>query len=146
MNQIQNPAGLRVLESLIQLVRNSDEIEKVLTEIHRARDEANKQIAVVGSIEDAKRFRAEADAALQQAETVLTDAKRDGEVLLHEAADKSRAVRQAQQRADAARAAFEEKLADLESRESRITAREQELQSDMDSARKIKENFADLFN
>ncbi len=48
MEQIVNPAGLRVLESLVALIRDVDAVENILVEMHKARDEANKRIAVAG--------------------------------------------------------------------------------------------------
>ncbi|KKL71548.1 hypothetical protein LCGC14_2093780 [marine sediment metagenome] len=35
MEQIANPAGLRVLSSLVDLIRNSKEVEKIIDEFAR---------------------------------------------------------------------------------------------------------------
>ena len=66
MEQIANPAGLRVLEALVDLIKNASSVDKILTEIHKARDEANKRIAIVGDISDIERLRNEAAARVRK--------------------------------------------------------------------------------
>jgi hypothetical protein len=43
MEQIKNPAGLQVLGSLVEVIRNVDQVEKVLAEIDAKREEPNKR-------------------------------------------------------------------------------------------------------
>ena len=145
MNQIQNPAGLRVLESLVGLINNADEVDKILASIRKARDEANEKIAVVGKIKDVDRLRGQAAEALEKATSTLSDAEAKADGILKKAGDAAVIAQEKQLRADGVTAAYEKKMAALESRETRVTAREEGLQTDLDQARTIKEAFSGLF-
>ncbi len=145
MDTLQNPSGLRLLESLIKLLRNSDEIEKVIATIHKARDEANEKIAVVGKIADIERFRNEAVALLEEATSTLSNAEQKAKVILQEAGARADAEQEAQGRADTLIAAYQTKLKALEKREAKITAREQAVRDDLAQARTLKDNFDALF-
>ncbi len=141
MDTLPNPTGLRFLESLIKLLRNPDEIEKVLATIHKARDEANEKIAVVGKIADIERFRNEAVALLEEATSTLSNAEQKANVILQEAGARADAEQEAQGRADTLIAAYQTKLKALEKREDKVTAREQEIRDDLAQARTVRDNF-----
>ena len=137
MEQIANPAGLRVLESLIHLVENKKEIKKVLAEINEARDDANEKIAVVGKIRDIERIRNQAVSELHEASDTLAKAKREAETLLKKAGVKATSQKEKQRRAAEILSAQEARDQTLAARESSVTAREQELQAHMDQAKSL---------
>ena len=146
MDTLQNPTGLRFLESLIKLLRNPDELKNIIATIHKARDEANEKIAVVGKIADIERFRNEAVALLEEATSTLSNAEQKANVILQEAGARADAEQEAQGRADTLIAAYQTKLKALEKREAKSTAREQGVRDDLAQARTLKDNFAALFN
>ena len=146
MDTLQNPTGLRLLESLIKLLRNSDELEKIIATIHKARDEANEKIAVVGKIADIERFRNEAVALLEEATSTLSSAEQKAKVILQEAGARAHAEQAAQGRADTLIATYKTQLEALESREAKVAEREQEIRDDLGQARTLKDNFDALFN
>ena len=137
MEQITNPAGLRVLGSLIQLVENKAEIKKVLAELNQARDEANKKIAVVGTIREIDSLKSEAETLLAEADNTLAQAKREAETLLKKAGVKATSQKEKQRRAAEILSAQEARDQTLAARESSVTAREQELQAHMDQAKSL---------
>ncbi len=132
MNQITNPAGLRVLESLVDFVNNKKEIEKVLTTIHAARDEANERIAVVGKIGDIDRLNGQAATLRQEAQSALGDAKREAESILRKAGVKAMGEKEKQRQAAEILKAADAREKKLDARETSVTAREKELQEHMD--------------
>ncbi|MCH7643402.1 MAG: hypothetical protein IH974_01080 [Myxococcales bacterium] len=146
MDTLQNPTGLRFIESLIKLLRNSDEIEKALATIHKARDEANERIAVVGKIADIERFRNEAVALLEEATGTLSNAEKKANAILQEAGARADAEQKAQGRADTLIAGYQTKLKALEKREDEVGKREQEVRDDLAQARTLKDDFSALFN
>jgi hypothetical protein len=146
MEQVANPAGLRVLEALVDLIKNAGAVDKILAEIRKARDDANERIAVVGNIEDIEKCSEQAADSLQEARDTLDSAQQKADVILKKAGDQADAEQEKQRRADAIVAAYEAKAAELESREAKVAAREQEVQEDLNQARKIREDFASLFN
>ena len=146
MDTLPNPTGLRFIESLIKLLRNPDKLEKIIATIHKARDEANEKIAVVGKIADIERFRNEAVALLEEATSTLSNAEQKANVILQEAGARADAEQAAQGRADTLIAAYQTKLKAVEKREAKIAAREQEVRDDLAQARTLKDNFAALFN
>jgi hypothetical protein len=145
MKQIANPAGLQVLGALVELIRNTDEVEKVLAEINQARDAANEKIAVVGSIEEIERCSEQAADSLHEAKDTLARAKREANMILGEAGAAAAGEKEKRRRADALVEEYKTRLAELEAREAKVKARELEMQEDMDRARKIREDFSSLF-
>ena len=145
MNYIDNPAGLRVLTSLVDLINNSKEVEKVLDEINKARDEANKKIAVVGKIKDIVELRGKAAAALEEAEGALAKAKREADVILGQAGSTAAAEGARQKRADEIFAAAEDREKALDARASKLADGERELQGKMDAISGLKIDFNALF-
>ncbi|GAF92360.1 unnamed protein product, partial [marine sediment metagenome] len=94
MDLITNPAGLRVLDSLIQLITNKKEIEKVIAEIDAAREKANVRIAAVGKIDDIDKLNAEAAGELRLAVDTLADAKAEATKILRSAGVKATSHKQ----------------------------------------------------
>lgn len=144
MERIANPAGLRVLESLISLISDKDKIGKVLDEIHAARDEANVRIAAVGKIGEIGKLRTRAEEALAEAIDTLDGAKAEAEKILGEAGAKAKTEKARQKRADAILAAADDRKAALDNRDELVTARETELQSEMDRTTTLHAEATDL--
>jgi len=134
MELISNPAGLRVLDSLIQLITNKAEIEKIIASINAARDEANAKIAVVGTIEDVEKLQDKAQKAVVEAVTTLAEAKAEANKLLGKAGSKAAKQREELRRAREILKGQEERDAQLDARERNVSARENELQALLDQA------------
>ena len=144
MRHIQNPAGLRALESLIQFITDKDSIAKVLRQIHDARDEANAKIAVVGKIDEIDALNAKASEALAEASIELTDAKTQAKRILGKAGKDAAAEKARQNRADSILAAQEARDRDLTTQETNVAARESELQVLMDQVRTQRTEVTEL--
>ncbi len=133
---IAEPAGLRVLSSLIDLVTDKNEVAKVIKAINEARDEANEAIKVVGTIKqiDALSRDASEDRATATVELTKAKVKAKGIVSKGEA-DAAALIEGNQVIVNVANARGQE----LNRREIAVSAREKELQKTMDSAgRKLK--------
>jgi len=134
MEQISNPAGLRVLDSLIQLITNKTEVKKILEEIESARQAANERIKIVGTIKQIEARDVESRAMLAEAESTLQSAKSEADKILGKAGTKAAAEKAKQKKAREILQAQEDRDAQLDARERSVTAREQELQAQMDQA------------
>ena len=139
------PSGLRFLESLVELIRNEDEIEKVLRTIHERYDEVNEKIVAWGKIGDIDRLRGKAAGALQEATATLSDAKLKADKILKNANATATTETEKRQKADDLIATYEQRLEKLESRETKVAAREQEVREDLAQARTLKASFDALF-
>ena len=145
MNTMAIPSGLRFLESLVELIRNDDEVEKILSTIHEAYDEVNAKILAWGKIGDIDRLRDKAAGTLQEATTTLSDAKRKADEILKSANATATTETEKRHKADDLIATYEQRLEKLESRETEIAAREQDVRDDLAQARTLKDNFDALF-
>lgn len=144
MNEIANPAGLRVLGSLIQFIENKGEIKKVLAEISAARDEANEKIRLVGKIKDIDALKRRAEGASRAAEDALSAAKAEAEDILRKAGAKATSEKEKQRKAREVLKAQEARDTELEARERSVTAREQELQAHMDRTSTLQQEASEL--
>ena len=146
MNTLAMPSGLRFLESLVSLIRNEDEVEKVLRTIRKAHDEANEKIVAWGKIGDIERFRDQAAAERSKAKATLADAERKADQILKSAGATATTETEKQRKVDDLIATYEMRLEKLESRETEIAAREQDVREDLAQARKLKSAFDTLFD
>ena len=144
MNHITNPAGLRVLESLISLIENKSEIKKVLAELNGARDEANARIAVVGKISEIGKLKTQAETALAEAINTLDGAKAEADKILGKAGDKAKREKARQKRADEILKTADDRKAVLDRREETVTARETELQALMNQTTTLQAEATEL--
>ena len=139
------PSGLRFLESLVTLIRNDDEVEKILSTIHEAYDEVNEKIRAWGKIKDIDRLRDKAAGALQEATVTLDDAQLKADRILKDATSRVATAKEKRSRLDDLIEDYEAKLKTVESRETEVTAREQGVRDDLAQARTLKDNFDALF-
>jgi hypothetical protein len=137
MDLITNPAGLRVLDSLIRLITDKKEVAKVIAEIDEAREKANVRIAAVGKIGDIDRLNAEANKALYEAGIALAEAKAEAADILRKAGAKATSHTQKQREAKKILERQESRDAALTAREQSVGAREVELQGAMDQAAEL---------
>lgn len=131
MDNMIEPAGLRVLSSLIDLFNNKDKISKVIGEIENKIGEANAAIAVVGKISDIDKNSLAAAEDRAEAAQMLSAAKGKAAGIERKAKESAEARLQASNAAVAEVVAREQEVG---GREMRVTAREGELQKTMDSA------------
>ena len=146
MNVLQMPSGLRFLESLVTLIRNEDEIEKILGAVRKSYDEVNARISDWGRIEDIERLRNQAASEREKARVTLADAERKADQILKSAGATATTETEKRQKADDLIATYEMRLEKLEVRETRIASREREVQKDLLQARKLKASFDKLFD
>ena len=146
MNTMAIPSGLRFLESLVELIRNDDEVEKILSTIHEAYDEVNEKIRAWGKIKDIDRLRDKAAGALQEATVTLDDAQLKADRILKDATSRVATAKEKRHKADDLIATYEQRLEKLESRETEIAAREQDVREDLAQARALKASFDKLFD
>ncbi len=135
MEQIANPAGLRVLSSLIDLVNNKGEIGKVIAEVESKIDEANAKIAVVGTIKQIDAYSIAASEALSDARAKVQDAKDEAARILEAAGVKVASESEKRSQKAAELSAHKARVAAVEQREANCKAREEEMQKTMDSAK-----------
>ncbi len=145
MNTMAMPSGLRFLESLVTLIRNEDEIEKILRTIRKAHDEANEKIVAWGKIGDIERFRDQAAAERSEAKATLADAESEAGRILKGAVAQATTEGEKKRRVDDLIRKYESKLAKVVAREAKVDAREQEVRDDLAQARTLKDNFDALF-
>ena len=146
MNTIQIPSGLRFLESLVELIRNEDQVEKILRTIRKSYDDVNARISDWGRIEDIERLRNQAASERSKAKATLADAERKADQILKSAGATATTETEKQRKVDDLIATYEQRLEKLESRETEIAAREQDVREDLAQARKLKSAFDTLFD
>ena len=134
MNTLAMPSGLRFLESLVTLIRNDDEVEKVLRTIRKAHDEANEKIVAWGKIKDIDRLRDKAAGTLQEATVTLDNAQLKADRILKDATSRVATAKEKRSRLDDLIEDYEAKLKTVESRETEIAAREQGVRDDLAQA------------
>ena len=145
MNTMAMPSGLRFLESLVTLIRNEDEVEKVLRKIRKAYDEVNAKIDAWGRIKDIDRLRNQAVSDREKAKATLADAESEADQILKDATSRVATAKEKRSRLDDLIEDYEAKLKTVESRETEIAAREQDVRDDLAQARTLKDNFDALF-
>ena len=145
MNTLAMPSGLRFLESLVTLIRNEDEIEKILGAVRKSYDAANEKILAWGKIEDIDRLRDQATSERSKAKVTLADAEREAGRILKGAVAQATTEGEKKRRVDDLIRSYEKKLTALDSREAEIEKREQEVRDDLAQARTLKDNFDALF-
>jgi hypothetical protein len=144
MDLITNPAGLRVLDSLIRLITDKKEVAKVIAEIDEAREKANVRIAAVGKIGDIDRLVDAVAVNLQESIVTLADAKTEAAGILRKAGVKATSERQKQKEASNILERQESRDAALTAREQSVGAREVELQRAMDQAAELQLEATEL--
>ncbi len=146
MNEIQIPAGLRVLESIVDIVNNRSEIGKVIASIHKARDEANDAIKLVGTVKQIEKLRIKAEKDAGDASVVLLKANRKADVILGKAGEDAANEKARQARANSILQAEESRGTALDKREKLVGARETELQDYMDETKALRKEADTLMH
>lgn len=131
---IAEPAGLRVLSSLIDLINNKGEVEKIIKSINRARDEANTAIEVVGTIKQIDTLSLEALEDRAAAKEVLERAGIKANGIIAKADAEAVSMLEGSQNT---LNALDTRHSALEDRARNVTAREDELQKMMGKAERL---------
>ena len=136
MNEINPPAGLRVLESLLDFITNPKKVRSAVDELNEARNAANAALSTLGKIGDADAMLADAKSKLASAKGKLRQAELDANVIRGKAGEDAAKEAGRQARADKILDDAIRKDAILAQREHSVQAREDSLQGHMDDAKK----------